>query len=196
MIKLINVIVFYILIIFNVFFSGLQYLHTFKKKPLIHGDIKPANILLDPCTQPKIGDFGLAREGLLNSDMEVSRVYGTKPYLPDEFLAHHTLSTKIDTFSFGVVLFELATGLRAYERGRYNPFLAKHVRHIWPQNPNKETTSIENLMDQSFERTNLAISMFIKMIDLGLYCTREKANDRPEMVRVLQDLTDYMEINT
>lgn len=42
---------------------GLQYLHTIGEKPLIHGDIKSANILLDKNLEPKIGDFGLAREG-------------------------------------------------------------------------------------------------------------------------------------
>ncbi|XP_057665414.1 uncharacterized protein LOC130899476 [Diorhabda carinulata] len=44
---------------------GLQFLHTnmINRKPLVHGDIKSANILLDPCNQPRIGDFGLAREG-------------------------------------------------------------------------------------------------------------------------------------
>lgn len=42
----------------NIFCRGLQYLHTFKEKPLIHGDIKPANILLDSSCIPKIGDFG------------------------------------------------------------------------------------------------------------------------------------------
>lgn len=105
---------------------GLQYLHTFKEKPLIHGDIKPANILLDPCYQPKIGDFGLAREGL-NSAMEVSRVYGTKPYLPIEFLSYRSLSTKVDTYSFGVVLYELVTGLRAHDKTRKHQFLTKHI---------------------------------------------------------------------
>lgn len=42
---------------------GLQFLHTMGDKPLIHGDIKSANILLDKNFEPKIGDFGLAREG-------------------------------------------------------------------------------------------------------------------------------------
>lgn len=44
---------------------GLQFLHTnmIKGKPLVHGDIKSANILLDSKDEPRIGDFGLAREG-------------------------------------------------------------------------------------------------------------------------------------
>lgn len=51
---------------------GLQYLHTIGDKPLIHGDIKSANILLDKNFDPKIGDFGLAREGPETDSMKVS----------------------------------------------------------------------------------------------------------------------------
>lgn len=51
---------------------GLQYLHTIGDKPLIHGDIKSANILLDKNFEPKIGDFGLAREGPEKESMKVS----------------------------------------------------------------------------------------------------------------------------
>ena len=44
---------------------GLNFLHSrsTREKPLIHGDIKSGNILLDKAFDPKIGDFGLAREG-------------------------------------------------------------------------------------------------------------------------------------
>uniref|UniRef100_S4RT09 Protein kinase domain-containing protein n=1 Tax=Petromyzon marinus TaxID=7757 RepID=S4RT09_PETMA len=42
---------------------GLQYLHTAQKDPVIHGDIKSANILLDSHCQAKLGDFGIARMG-------------------------------------------------------------------------------------------------------------------------------------
>lgn len=99
-------------------YRGLQYLHRYSKKPLIHGDIKPANILLNSCGEPKIGDFGLSREGLNGESLEVSRVFGTRPYLPQEFLKHSLLSTRVDVFSFGVVLFELATGFKAYDKMR------------------------------------------------------------------------------
>ncbi|XP_032457556.1 pelle-like serine/threonine-protein kinase pik-1, partial [Nasonia vitripennis] len=97
---------------------GLQYLHTIRDKPLIHGDIKSANILLDKNFEPKIGDFGLAREGSPDDSLKVSKIQGTRPYLPEEYIFKGTLSTKIDTYSYGIVLFELATGLSAYDKSR------------------------------------------------------------------------------
>ena len=51
---------------------GLQYLHTIHEKPLIHGDIKSANILLNKNFEPRIGDFGLAREGSSDDSMKVN----------------------------------------------------------------------------------------------------------------------------
>lgn len=44
---------------------GLNFLHTIDSQPLIHGDIKSANILLDAHLVPKLGDFGLSRQGAL-----------------------------------------------------------------------------------------------------------------------------------
>lgn len=110
---------------------GLQFLHTIGDKPLIHGDIKSANILLDINNSPRIGDFGLAKEGpgFDYSHITLSRIHGTKPYLPDEFLRARQFSTKLDTYSFGVVLFELATGLGAYSTTREHSkrYLYDHV---------------------------------------------------------------------
>lgn len=49
-------------------------MHTYnREKPLIHGDIKSANILLDQCNEPRIGDFGLAREGPHTDYMKVNK---------------------------------------------------------------------------------------------------------------------------
>lgn len=112
---------------------GLQFLHRFREKPLIHGDIKPANILLDPCCHPKIGDFGLAREGplSLNASVEVSKIYGTQFYLPYEFLGAKSLSTKVDTYSYGIVLYELVTALKVKDSTREQPLLVNYMEKMF-----------------------------------------------------------------
>lgn len=43
--------------------SGLHFLHSIGNTPIIHGDVKSANILLDRHMEPKLGDFGLSRDG-------------------------------------------------------------------------------------------------------------------------------------
>ena len=81
---------------------------------LIHGDIKSANILLDKNLCPKIGDFGIAREVGEKQGKSIytrlSAIHGTKWYLPEDFLYNKRLTITVDTYSFGVVLFDLVTG--------------------------------------------------------------------------------------
>lgn len=164
--------------------NGLHFLHTIYKKPLIHGDIKPANILLDGCSYPMIGDFGLAREGLsLNSTMEVSHVYGTRPYLPNDFIENRGLSTKIDTYSFGVVLFEIVTALRPYDEERSNRLLTNHI--LWTS---KNNVPLTNLIDSSCSIDSDGFKICQIMFELGLSCTSKISEARPEMDKVIESL--------
>lgn len=160
---------------------GIQYLHTVGEKPLVHGDIKSANILLDPYLVPKIGDFGLAREGPMQqyTHVKVSRVHGTRPYLPDEFLRGKKFSTKVDTYSFGVVLFELATGLRAYDCNAPEKFLKKRME-VLTEDQIHEVMDVKAGLDDGIS--------FKTMFTLGKLCVSSRPKDRPEMVAVLQKL--------
>ncbi|XP_046439837.1 serine/threonine-protein kinase pelle-like isoform X2 [Daphnia pulex] len=157
---------------------GLQFLHTMGDKPLIHGDIKSANILLDKNFEPKIGDFGLAREGPQTqyTHIKVSRVLGTRPYLPDEYLRGKKISTKVDTYSFGIVLFELGTGLRAYDSHREHPYLRDQIE-------NSGQTDLRDV-----KAGQVCVALYQPLMHLGWLCASTKAKDRPEMVKVLQDL--------
>lgn len=170
---------------------GIQYLHTYiQGKPLIHGDIKPANILLDKdsCV-PKIGDFGLVREGS-NESMEVSSVYGTKPYLPREFMIKKIFSVKIDTYSYGVVLFELFTALKAHDKkGRAEEFLAQYMQSLFRKNE-----PIVSKMDSSMG-SEVDVVLFEQIMRLAVDCTHENAEIRPDMVFVLETLDALIQKN-
>jgi hypothetical protein len=88
---------------------GLEYLHYGCTAQIVHCDIKPDNILLDDKRIPKITDFGIAR--LLDGDklkQTITHVRGTLGYLaPEWFSSERKVDSKVDVFSFGVVLLEM-----------------------------------------------------------------------------------------
>uniref|UniRef100_A0A096M8W8 Interleukin 1 receptor associated kinase 1 n=1 Tax=Poecilia formosa TaxID=48698 RepID=A0A096M8W8_POEFO len=107
--------------------AALQFLHhpPSRQEPLIHGDVKSSNILLDQHLVPKLSDFGLARyvpqnaAGCSTQTASVGKtktVRGTLAYLPDEYVRRGELCTAVDVYSFGVVLLEVLTGRRALEQ--------------------------------------------------------------------------------
>eukprot|EP01018_Ginkgo_biloba_P016146 Gb_32717 [translate_table: standard] len=93
--------------------KGLSYLHTGTRRLMIHCDIKPGNILLDPETlQAYIADFGLVHLGRHQSaggveEIEVGWYYGTPGYWAPEVRLKKRLSDKSDVYSYGKLLYAL-----------------------------------------------------------------------------------------
>jgi serine/threonine protein kinase len=84
---------------------GLRYVH---KCGFIHQDLKPSNILINGRYRALIADFGTAREDGI--DLTPDDVNGTVQYAaPEQFFAIHP-STKVDVFSFGLILYEIVVG--------------------------------------------------------------------------------------
>jgi eukaryotic-like serine/threonine-protein kinase len=80
---------------------------------VIHGDIKPANILVTEDGKVKLGDFGIARFAT-----QVSRsgqLMGTPAYLSPEQILGETQSTRSDLFSLGILLYQMVTGVAPFE---------------------------------------------------------------------------------
>ncbi|KAI8423166.1 hypothetical protein MSG28_014222 [Choristoneura fumiferana] len=166
---------------------GLTFLHTMTGTPLIHGDIKPANILLDTCLMPKIGDFGLARKGPYGDDrthLKVSRVHGTRAYLPEEYLRSGLLSPAVDVFSYGVVLAEVATAQHATAKDRAPAPLSQYI-----QAKAKEGIDLAILEDPKLYGTANSFPWLCReFILLGLNCTRTARSERPTMLEVYKRL--------
>jgi serine/threonine protein kinase len=80
---------------------------------IIHGDVKPANILMTPEGQVKLGDFGIARFSTQVSGS--GNLMGTPAYLSPEQILGNLQDSRSDLFSLGIVLYHMSTGIRPFD---------------------------------------------------------------------------------
>ncbi|CAO2145009.1 unnamed protein product [Urochloa humidicola] len=161
--------------------QGVFYLHQHSRLRMVHGDLKPSNILLDYDMTPKITDFGLAE--VLSSEEEEKEtisVKGTPGYLDPEFYRTNIISTKTDVYSFGITCLVIMTAQHAIMKTP-NRHLVRHAWELWLSGRGME------LIDTSL-RDDPQIIQILRCMQIALLCVQEKQADRPTMLDVLKML--------
>src|SRR5918995_655265 len=108
---------------------ALECAHTHK---LVHRDVKPQNVLIDPDGRAKVTDFGIARSLESKGLTATGRVLGTTDYVSPEQAMGQEVDERSDVYSLGVVLYEMLSGDVPYHAETQVGVAMKHVNEEMP----------------------------------------------------------------
>jgi eukaryotic-like serine/threonine-protein kinase len=136
---------------------------------VIHRDIKPQNILIEPAGGLKIMDFGIARLKEERGMTAEGTVVGTPDYMSPEQARGHVLDFRSDIYSTGVVLYEVFTGTLPFDGDSPLAVVLKHIQES-PPSPQARNPRIDPRISQ-----------------IILKCMQKDAKDRYQTVNDLYE---------
>ncbi|OIW17644.1 hypothetical protein TanjilG_28994 [Lupinus angustifolius] len=169
---------------------GLLYLHEECSTQIIHCDIKPQNILLDDYHNARISDFGLSKLLNMNQSKTNTVIRGTKGYVAPEWFKNMPITSKVDVYSFGVLLLEIISCRRNVELETENE--EKEILTDWAYDCYKDgnlDALVENDKEALEDKKN-----FVKLVIIGIWCVQEDPSLRPSIKKVTQMLEGVVEV--
>jgi serine/threonine protein kinase len=116
---------------------------------MIHGDVKPGNILITPEKKVKLGDFGIAR--LATQASRAGRVLGTPAYLAPEQIQNETQDQRSDQFSLGIVFYQMLTGVPPFD-GSSLGTVCSQIVNFEPARPSRLNPAVPPALDDIVAR--------------------------------------------
>ncbi|KAM0905200.1 hypothetical protein ACQ4PT_017498 [Festuca glaucescens] len=158
---------------------GLAYMHSQAHTKILHGDVKPANILLNANFVPKLSDFGISRLIAIDKD-HTANVIGDMTYMDPVYLQTGRLTEKSDVYSFGVVILEVISRKKATHRDN-NSLVASFLEC------RKEGKKATELFDQEIAATE-DLELLEALAGIAVECLNIDVDHRPSMTDVVARL--------
>uniref|UniRef100_M1A693 Serine-threonine protein kinase, plant-type n=1 Tax=Solanum tuberosum TaxID=4113 RepID=M1A693_SOLTU len=171
--------------------NGLLYIHEHTRPRVVHKDIKTSNILLDTNMRAKVANFGLAKSGCNAITMHI---VGTQGYISPEYLTDGIVSTKMDVFSFGVVLLELVSGKEAIDdEGKV---LWAKISDFSEGSEERKVRKLQEWMDDSLLREELTMESVVNVMSVAISCLNKDPSRRPGMIEIVYALSKSIDLFT
>ncbi|POO01055.1 Serine/threonine protein kinase [Trema orientale] len=163
--------------------EALAHLHSCINTPIVHRDVKAANILLDDNYTAKVSDFGASRLIPLDEAQLLTLVQGTFGYLDPEYMQSSQLTEKSDVYSFGVVLVELLSSRPAVSFDK--PLMERNLAMCFVS-AMKEDCLLQ-ILDRDIV-TDINVDVLKEVANLAEKCLSVKGEERPSMKEVAVEL--------
>ncbi|KAL6595447.1 hypothetical protein ACP70R_047787 [Stipagrostis hirtigluma subsp. patula] len=172
---------------------GLAYLHESCRDCIIHCDIKPENILLDASFVPKIANFGMAKFLGRDFSRALTTMRGTIGYLAPEWISGTAITSKVDVYSYGMVLLEIISGTR--NSAKESSSSGDHADYFPVQVVQKLLDlDVASLVDGKLQG-DVDLKEVERACKVACWCIQDNEFDRPTMVEVVQFLEGILEPN-
>ncbi|XP_059449772.1 receptor protein kinase TMK1 [Corylus avellana] len=170
---------------------GVEYLHGLAHQSFIHRDLKPSNILLGDDMRAKVADFGLVRLAPEGKGSIETRIAGTFGYLAPEYAVTGRVTTKVDIYSFGVILMELITGRRALDETQ--PEESMHLV-TWFKRMHINKDFFRKAIDPTIDLNEETLASVSTVAELAGHCCAREPYQRPDMGHAVNVLSSLVEL--
>ncbi|KDP25825.1 hypothetical protein JCGZ_22547 [Jatropha curcas] len=170
---------------------GVEYLHGLAHQSFIHRDLKPSNILLGDDMRAKVADFGLVRLAPEGKASIETRIAGTFGYLAPEYAVTGRVTTKVDVFSFGVILMELITGRKALDDSQ--PEESMHLV-TWFRRIHLNKDTFRKAIDPTIDLNEETLASVSTVAELAGHCCAREPYQRPDMGHAVNVLSSLVEL--